>query len=233
MSRSPISGRTNKSSEHSVVSVKNIQPGLLALIRKSKPQLSDNESIAGTELNGFLRQYLAQLVKEESSELSAIEREVLESISQNELLSKDLEEEHENKATFGERLADKIASFGGSWGFIAFFFAFLLCWMFVNLFVFIKRPFDPYPFILLNLLLSCLAAIQAPLIMMSQNRKETKDRQRAVQDYKVNLKAELEIRTLHEKVDHLITQQNQRLMEIQQIQVDLIQEIIAKLEQGA
>lgn len=92
------------------------------------------------------------------------------------------------------------------------------------------RPFDPYPFILLNLILSCLAAIQAPIIMMSQNRKEAKDRQRSEYDYQVNLKAELEIRLLHEKIDHLIINQNQRLIEIQQIQVDLLEDIMARFK---
>jgi uncharacterized membrane protein len=101
--------------------------------------------------------------------------------------------------------------------------------MAVNLFILATRPFDPYPFILLNLILSCLAAIQAPIIMMSQNRQESKDRIRSEHDYKVNLKAELEIRLLHEKIDHLLLQQNQRLMEIQQLQVDLMDDILDKL----
>lgn len=111
---------------------------------------------------------------------------------------------------------------------ITLLFSFLLLWMLVNVYVLSARSFDPYSFILLNLILSCLAAIQAPIIMMSQNRKESKDRQRSEYDYKVNLKAELETRLLHEKVDHLIVHQNQRLMEIKQIQVDLLEDIMAR-----
>jgi uncharacterized membrane protein len=169
------------------------------------------------------------LLKQENVEISEMEKQVLESISKNELLSKDLEEELSKDLTSGQRVADKIASFGGSWTFISCFFLFLLLWMCVNIFVLIKRPFDPYPFILLNLILSCLAAIQAPVIMMSQNRKEEKDRKRSQNDYKVNLKAELEIKLLHEKVDHMIIHQNQRLLEIQQLQTDYLDDILKAL----
>jgi uncharacterized membrane protein len=142
------------------------------------------------------------------------------------LLSTNIEEELQENLPIGDRMADKIASFGGSWTFIMAFFGFILLWMMVNVYLLATRSFDPYPFILLNLILSCLAAIQAPIIMMSQNRKEVKDRQRSEYDYQVNLKAELEIRLLHEKIDHLIVHQNQRLLEIQQIQVDLMEDIL-------
>ncbi|MDO8092025.1 MAG: DUF1003 domain-containing protein [Candidatus Brocadiales bacterium] len=119
-----------------------------------------------------------------------------------------------------------MAKFGGSWGFISAFFVFLGIWIIVNVYVLMRKPFDPYPFILLNLLLSCLAAIQAPVILMSQNRLEAKDRLRSQYDYQVNLKAELEIRHLHEKIDHLLIHQGQRLFEIQQIQIELMEEIL-------
>src|SRR5204863_9662655 len=126
--------------------------------------------------------------------------------------------------TPGDRLADGIAAFGGSWAFILSFLGFLVLWIFANLWFLASRAFDPYPFILLNLILSCIAAMQAPVIMMSQNRQETRDRQRAENDYKINLKAELEIRHLHEKVDYLLHQFATRLMEVQQIQLDLMRE---------
>ncbi|MGZ8541716.1 MAG: DUF1003 domain-containing protein [Chitinophagaceae bacterium] len=122
-------------------------------------------------------------------------------------------------------LADKVASFGGSWKFIIIFFSFLVAWMLINIWWFHNRGFDPFPFILLNLLLSCIAAIQAPVIMMSQNRQEAKDRNRAEHDYKVNLKAEVEIRMLHEKIDHMLLHQNKRFFEIQKVQIELMESI--------
>jgi len=172
---------------------------------------------------------MERLLKDELGDLTHLEQDVLKSINDNELLSENIEPDMSRKLNLGERLSDKIASFGGSWPFIITFFSFLFGWMAVNVFIIASHPFDPYPFILLNLVLSCLAAIQAPIIMMSQNRQEARDRIRSEHDYKVNLKAELEIRLLHEKVDHLLLQQNQRLMEIQQIQIDLMEEIMSKL----
>ncbi|HRX54164.1 MAG TPA: DUF1003 domain-containing protein, partial [Verrucomicrobiales bacterium] len=130
--------------------------------------------------------------------------------------------------TFGERVADQIARFGGSWHFILSFGAFLLLWLLANTLLWTLHPPDPYPFILLNLILSCIAALQAPVIMMSQNRQEARDRKRAEQDYQINLKAELEIRHLHEKVDHLLHDQSQRLLEIQQIQTELLRQLVDK-----
>jgi uncharacterized membrane protein len=140
--------------------------------------------------------------------------------------------EFEQQLTFGERLADKIAEFGGSWRFIIIFFVILSLWIAINSLTLILKPFDPYPFILLNLILSCLASIQAPIIMMNQNRQEDKDRLRAEHDYRINLKAELEIRHLHEKIDHLLMNQWQRLLEIQEIQMELMEELARKTPQG-
>jgi uncharacterized membrane protein len=121
-------------------------------------------------------------------------------------------------------LADRIAAIGGSWAFILLFCATLVAWITANTVVLTTAPFDPYPFILLNLVLSCVAALQAPIIIMSQNRQEAKDRVRAEHDYRINLKAELEIRHLHEKLDHLLLHQWQRLLEIQQVQTEMIEE---------
>jgi uncharacterized membrane protein len=125
-----------------------------------------------------------------------------------------------------------VAEFGGSWGFIIFFGGFLVCWIILNAFWLSNQGFDPYPFILLNLILSCLAAIQAPIIMMSQNRQEEKDRERAKKDYMVNLKSELEIRMLHEKIDHLVMHQQQRLLEVQQLQIEMMQDILSRVEKA-
>jgi uncharacterized membrane protein len=202
---------------------------ILDLIKKDFPDFNENEYISIESLNEYRKKYMATLLKQENAEISEMEQQVIESIAKNELLSKDLEEELSKDLTRGQRLADRIATFGGSWTFILFFFLFLLVWMAINVFVLLKRPFDPYPFILLNLILSCLAAIQAPVIMMSQNRKEEKDRKRSQNDYKVNLKAELEIKLLHEKIDHMIIHQNQRMLEIQQLQTDYLDDILKAL----
>jgi uncharacterized membrane protein len=202
---------------------------ILDLIKKDFPGFNDNEYISMESLNEYRKKYMAALLKQENVEISEMEQQVIESIAKNELLSKDLEEELIKDLTHGQRVADRIASFGGSWTFIGFFFLFLLLWMATNVFIMVKKPFDPYPFILLNLILSCLAAIQAPVIMMSQNRKEEKDRKRSQNDYKVNLKAELEIKLLNEKIDHMIIHQNQRLLEIQQLQTDYLDDILTAL----
>lgn len=141
------------------------------------------------------------------------------------MLTENIEQQFERKLTFGEHLSDKIAEFGGSWKFIITFGGVIVVWVVLNAVLLLDRGFDPYPFILLNLILSCVAALQAPVIMMSQNRAEARDRLRAENDYKVNLKAELEIRHLHEKIDHLLRKQYNRLFEIQQIQIELLEEI--------
>lgn len=152
----------------------------------------------------------------------------MESLAEQDILSKNINVEFEQKLTIGNRLADKMASFAGSWTFIVSFFVVLVLWIGINVFVLLWRPSDPYPFVLLNLILSCLAAIHALIILMSQKRWETKDRLRSEHDYMVNLKAELEIRHLHEKIDHLLTNQWQRLLEIHEIQTDRIEEMYKK-----
>jgi uncharacterized membrane protein len=151
---------------------------------------------------------------------------VVESLARHETLAQDVEAQFQKKLSLGERLADRIADFGGSWTFILLFAGVILFWILLNAAFLLGRAFDPYPFILLNLLLSCLAAVQAPIIMMSQNRQEARDRLRSENDYRVNLKAELEIRHLHEKLDHLLQHQWERLMEIQQIQIELMNELV-------
>lgn len=124
--------------------------------------------------------------------------------------------------TLGNILADKIASFGGSWKFLISFALFMAFWLIANSVIFWWNPADPYPFIFLNLILSCLSAVQAPIIMMSQNRKEAKDRIRAEHDYEINLKAELEIRKLHEKIDQLQLHQLEKMKKIEEIQLKLL-----------
>jgi len=212
-----------------LVKGQNIRPTILSLIKKEHQDFDGESYISEEQLNAYRKKYLESILQQEVGELSHLEEAVVKSISDNELMATNIEPEMDRQLTIGERVSDRIAAFGGSWTFIISFFMFILLWIAVNIFVLISKPFDPYPFILLNLILSCLAAIQAPIIMMSQNRQEAKDRQRSEHDYKVNLKAELEIRLLHEKIDHLILQQNQRMLEIQQIQVDLMEDIISKI----
>jgi uncharacterized membrane protein len=186
---------------------------------------SPDSFICKADLAAYRAKYVRSLLQSEKGELTALEHEVLNSIRDHELIAKNVEAEFEKKWSFGERLADRIASFGGSWAFLICFGGFLALWIGVNSMVLLFRPPDPYPFILLNLILSCLAAIQAPIIMMSQNRQEAKDRLRSQHDYQVNLKAELEIRQLHDKIDHLLSHQWDRLAQIQEIQLDLLSEI--------
>lgn len=206
-----------------------VRESLANTIRKTYPEWSGKGFICVSDLNHFRAEYVKNVILTDKGELSALEKQVIESMKEQELLSSNLNVEFEQKLTLGERLADKIADFGGSWKFIIIFFGILALWIAINSIALIKKPFDPYPFILLNLVLSCTAAIQAPIIMMSQNRQESKDRLRSEHDYRVNLKAELEIRNLHEKIDHLLINQWQRLMEIQQIQTELIEEANRKI----
>lgn len=197
-------------------------------IKAACPAWSPTSYVCTTDLNRFRNEYLADIIKQDKGELTEIEADVVRSLHEQELLSKNPNAEYDRQLTLGQRLADNIADFGGSWRFIGIFAGVLLLWVAVNTTFFLTKPFDPYPYIFLNLVLSCLAAIQAPVIMMSQNRQEEKDRLRAEYDYKVNLKAELEIRHLHEKIDHLLNSQWQRLLEIQELQTELMEELAEK-----
>lgn len=170
--------------------------------------------------------YIHDLLNTENDHLNKLNEIVLKSIEEEKLLLQNISKPQQEKLTFGQRLADRVARFGGSWKFIISFAIILSLWIIINLLLSGRQRFDPYPFILLNLVLSCLAAIQAPVIMMSQNRQEVKDRQRNENDYQVNLKAEIEIRTLHQKMDLLIQEQFKELIECQAEQIKLLQNII-------
>ena len=202
-----------------------IRPAVVELIRKSHPEWSDDGYLCFDDLNHFRGAYVEDVLREEKGELSDLEQEVIRSFREHELLAENLNAQFDRKLAVGDLLADKVAEFGGSWKFILCFAAMMMVWITINTISLLRTPFDPFPYILLNLVLSCLAAIQAPVIMMSQNRQESKDRLRAEHDYRVNLKAELEIRHLNAKLDLLLTHQWQRLLEIQQVQTDLIQEL--------
>jgi uncharacterized membrane protein len=194
-------------------------------IAKDCPDWTRQMPVCRHDLAIYRSRYVHSLLSSEKGELTNLENAVLASIKDNDILSRNVDSESDSKWTLGERLADRLATFGGSWTFLISFGIFLALWIILNTIVLVTRPPDPYPFILLNLFLSCLAAIQAPIIIMSQNRQEAKDRLRSQHDYQVNLKAELEIRHLHEKVDHLLSHQWERLAQIQEIQLDLLNEI--------
>lgn len=216
--------------ENQKVQAAQIKSGILSKIKQENPGFNETGCLSVSELNEYRNRDIQSTLELEVGTLSQLEKEVLEALHKNKLISDDVDETIDETLTYGQRLADKIASFGGSWTFIIFFFCVLFGWIGLNLYFF-STPFDPFPFILLNLILSCLAALQAPVIMMSQNRQEEKDRERSKHDYQVNLKAELEIRMLHEKMDHLILHQQQRLFEIQQIQLDMLKEIKDRIDQ--
>lgn len=179
-------------------------------------------------LRSLRTMHIEQLLVKERGDLSKLEREVVDSIKQHEIYNKNMNKKFERDMTLGERLADKMAHFGGSWTFILSFAMILIVWMAINSFALVNT-FDPFPFILLNLVLSCLAAIQAPVIMMSQNRQAAKDRLISDYEYSVNLKAELEIRQLHSKLDQFTKNQWERHLELQQMQLELSEELLEAL----
>lgn len=212
-------------SRRNLVPVASLRAALAEHIRTDYPGLPDDALISVKELAKYRTRYVAELLAEEHGEYSDLDRQVAESIAAQDTIAENIEEDYDEHRTFGERVSDGLAAFGGSWAFLISFALVLVTWMAVNVTIGDTKAFDPYPFILLNLVLSCLAAIQAPIIMMSQSRQDKKDRLRSNNDYRVNLKAELEIRHLHEKMDHLVTKQWQRLAEIQQIQLEMLQEM--------
>ncbi|TGL14198.1 DUF1003 domain-containing protein [Leptospira levettii] len=214
--------------ENQLISAIGIGEEIVELIHSDFPGWNEQSKICKNDFNLFRMKYITNLVEEEKGNIENLEREVIKSINDNEILTIDTSLKTD-APTFGEKISDKVATFGGSWKFIIAFFSVLFLWILGNSFYLYFNVFDPYPFILLNLILSCVAAIQAPIIMMSQNRQEVKDRIRSENDYKINLKSEIEIRTLHEKVDHLLLDQWSKMMKIQAIQIDLLSEIRSKV----
>lgn len=182
-----------------------VSDSLVSFIRTRGYKWDKNGYISINELNHLLKLKLKQMLEDNKGKVDSDTIDVLESFTDHDIITEDVDRDYEEGLTFAQKLSDKLAAFGGSWSFILLFFLCILIWILTNLFI-LHSSFDPYPFILLNLLLSCIAAVQAPIIMMSQNRQEDRDRLRAKNDYKVNLKAELEIRQLHEKMDHLMRQ---------------------------
>ncbi len=183
-----------------------IRDPVMDLIRKDHPDFDPDGFISREELNKYRVMYARNMFIDNEREMSKLDEKILQSVQNHDIISQNPDELVDNNLTFGQRLADKIATFGGSWRFIITFGVIIFVWILINSFFIGKAQFDPYPFILLNLVLSCLAALQAPVIMMSQNRQESRDRLRSENDYQINVKAEIEIRQVQEKIDLLLRQ---------------------------
>lgn len=212
------------------VNASTLRKSLLAIIQQEHTHFNNESCLSIDELNSFRAKYISAYLTNEIGELSQLENNVVSSLNSQSLLTEKINsEEEQTPLSLAQKLADRVAAFGGSWFFIVLFLLMIFVWIITNVFWFTNKGFDPYPFILLNLILSCVAALQAPIIMMSQNRQEEKDRDRAKKDYMINLKSELEIRILHEKIDHFVMRQQQELIEIQKVQIDMMKDIQASI----
>lgn len=207
----------------SSIQLSEIEPEIKKMLLEDYPTLSEESFIDFSHVMTYRLKYIKKVISSDSKEMKVLNNRVIESIESGEAISKNTN--IQSKLNLGQKTADSIAKFGGSWPFIFIFMTVLIVWIIINSIALFSKPFDPYPFILLNLVLSCLAAIQAPVIMMSQNRQADRDRIQSTNDYQTNLKAEIEIRLLQQKMDHLLTNEWQHLVEIQTIQLDLLGEL--------
>src|SRR5262245_25683075 len=212
-----VEGRT-------LASPQKLENRILDLIKKDRPEWEAKRGICANCLEQYRAKKFIDYLEAEYRKLSEIEQSVVSKITRRGRVSRVVHQEFDASMTVGERVADKVAQFGGSWAFIGLFGGILIAWMMVNSWV-LLHPFDRYPFILLNLVLSTLAALQAPVIMMSQNRQAAKDRMHAQQDYEINLMAEIEIRDLHDKLDSLRFKQWHELWHIQKRQIELLEHL--------
>lgn len=214
----PVDGRSLRSPQK-------LENRIIDLIKQDRPEWEGNRGICPTCLEQYRAKKFVGYLEAEYQKLSDIEHAVVSKITRRGRVSGVVHQEFETTMTVGEQVADKVAQFGGSWRFIGLFFAVLVVWMVINAWLLTAHPFDPYPFILLNLVLSTLAALQAPVIMMSQNRQAHKDRMQASQEYEINLMAEIEIRDLHDKLDSLRFKQWHELWHIQKRQIELLEHL--------
>jgi uncharacterized membrane protein len=227
---SVLSGKEYPLSER--IHIGAVRANIYALMTRENPKLSGEGYISLRELAMYREQYITEVLSKQIGQIGEVQRTVIDAMENETLLSEKLARGDDAELTSAQRLADRVASFGGSWTFISAFGVFIVCWISLNIFFLRNVGFDPYPFILLNLILSCIAALQAPIIMMSQNRQEEKDRERAKKDYMINLKSEMEIRILHEKLDHLIIHQQQELLEIQRVQMEMMDDILESINKN-
>jgi len=202
-----------------------IVSGFRKFIKKKHPKIKEKDYICKNVLREIRRQYIEDAILKEKGHITIIDKKVVDSILNQESVVRDSEREFIEGTGFWDGFADKVAEFVGSWKFIFIFCFFIVVWIILNAYILLYQPLDPYPFILLNLVLSCVAALQAPIIIMSQNRKEEKDRIRSQNDYMVNLKAELEIKGLNEKIDYLLQDEWKKLLEVQRLQLDILEEL--------
>jgi len=202
-----------------------VRPPVVEIIKIAKPDWDEGGYICMDDLNRFRADYLQKTIETDKGELTSLEETVVKSLKEQELLATNVNVSFGQKLTLGQLVADRVTGFGGSWPFIFIFMGVISFWIVLNSMLLIIRPFDPYPYIFLNLVLSCMSAVQAPIILMSQNRQEARDRIRDEHNYRINLKAELEIRQLHEKLDHLLVKQLQRHTDTQKVLLDLMTEL--------
>jgi uncharacterized membrane protein len=221
--RCQLCGRTGRRGE--LLRADAMRPQIVAHITRTHGDWDPTGHICPSCLARENGGYVVAELERERGELSAIELELARKSGESTLVAEHLDEEFQRNMTFGQRAADATARIGGSWGFVIGFTVVLVTWIAFNSFVLASRAFDPFPYILLNLVLSCLAALQAPIIMMAQNRQAARDRAQADQDFRINLKAEIAIMNLHEKLDHLLHTQWERLLEIQQVQLDMLSDL--------
>lgn len=213
------------------VHLKTIDTDIRSFILQKNKKLTIESQIPFITFMNYHFEYIKEKIIQDQNETKKINQEMLEQLKNKQIISQNLNTTINQKATFGQKSADAIAKFGGSWPFIFLFVVILGSWILLNTLHFFGLSFDRYPFILLNLVLSCLAAIQAPIIMMSQNRQATRDRIAADHDYQTNLKAELGISLLHEKIDYLMSQQWQQMLELQQLQIELLTQLNKKFQE--
>lgn len=213
------------------VHLKTIDTDIRSFILQKNKKLTIESQIPFITFMNYHFEYIKEKIIQDQNETKKINQEMLEQLKNKQIISQNLNTMINQKATFDQKSADAIAKFGGSWPFIFLFVVILGSWILLNTLHFFGLSFDRYPFILLNLVLSCLAAIQAPIIMMSQNRQAARDRIAADHDYQTNLKAELEISLLHEKIDYLMSQQWQQMLELQQLQIELLTQLNKKFQE--
>ncbi len=227
-----VSDLSNNSFDiNDIILGKALHPAILKLIQKEKPEFRKEHKLAVSELNEYREKYIFSVLSNEIGELSELEKTVIATLKDHKTFDKRRKAIGSNEPiSIGEKMADKLANVGGSWSFLIGFGLFLIIWMSFNSFFLFRSPLDPYPFIFLNLILSCLAAIQAPIIMMSQKRQEDRDRDFAKNDYMINLQSELEIRLLHEKIDNQVHQQQNELLSIQKAQIEMMDNLLQLLQ---
>ena len=213
-----VEGRT-------LFSAQKMEMPLFDLIKRERPEWPGDRGICPHCHDEYRAKKMLSYLEQEYYKISEMERAVVTKIARRGRVARLVDQEYEAQMTVGEHVADKVARFGGSWTFILTFLGVLLVWMAINTWLLVRHRFDPYPFILLNLVLSTIAALQAPVIMMSQNRQAEKDRLQATQDYEINLMAEMEIRDLHDKLDGLRNRQWHELWHLQQRQLELLEHL--------